>query len=67
MDNKTLKKEILGSLDVIKQTIDNLYETNYECITDIRSRLEYLNLIIVKNNKRIKIIHLPEHISPRSS
>ena len=51
MDNKTLKKEILGSLDVIKQTIDNLYETNYECITDIISRLEYLNLIIVKNNK----------------
>ncbi len=51
MDNKTLEKEILGSLDVIKQTIDNLYETNYESITDIRSRLEYLNLIIVKNNK----------------
>lgn len=51
MDNKTLEKEILGSLDVIKQTIDNLYETNYECITDIRSRMEYLNLINVKNNK----------------
>ena len=51
MDNKKLEKEILESLDVIKQAVDNLYEMNYECITDIRSRLEYLNLIIVKSNK----------------
>lgn len=51
MDNKKLEKEILGSLDVIKQAVDNLYETNYETIADIRSRLEYLNLIIVKNSK----------------
>ena len=73
MDNKKLEKEILGSLDVIKQAVDNLYETNYETIADIRSRLEYLNLIIVKNNKEyieaieVATIHLPEHVSAGSS
>ena len=52
MDNKKQEKEIMESLDVIRQSIDNLYETNYECITEIRSRLEYINLIIVKNSKK---------------
>lgn len=54
MDDKELKKEILGSLDVIRQAVDNLYETNYECVTDIRNRLEYINLVIIKNlNEKI--------------
>ena len=54
MDDKELKKEILGSLDVIRQAVDNLYETNYECVTDIRSRLEYINLVIIKKlNEKI--------------
>lgn len=51
MDNKKQEKEIIESLDVIKQSIDNLYETNYEYITEIKSRMEYINLIIVKNSK----------------
>ncbi len=51
MDDKELIKELLQSLDFIKQAVDNLYEMNYECITEIRGHLQCLNLIITKNVK----------------
>lgn len=51
MDQHTFNKELLQSIDVIKQAVDNIYEINYEAITEIRSRLEYINLLIAKNIK----------------
>lgn len=49
--NEKAEQEIYKSMDVIKQSLELLLQTNMEVISEIQSQLQYINLVICKVDK----------------
>ncbi|MFR1672169.1 MAG: hypothetical protein ACLSWI_04410 [Candidatus Gastranaerophilaceae bacterium] len=49
--NEKAEQEIYKSMDVIKQSLELLLQTNMEVISEIQGQLQYINLVICKVDK----------------
>lgn len=51
MINQNLKKELLKSIDITKQSAQNTLEITLESYTEIMSRLDIMAYILLNDNK----------------
>ncbi len=46
--NNMPEKEVLKSIDVIREAMDNAFEVNLQSYIELRARLNYLELILTQ-------------------